>query len=598
MAAQPAAARPAATSAAASPTEPLSLTGRRWRWPQRRLGPANANAAAAPAWLRELLLQRGISGEVATARFLAPSLRHLDDPAALRGMAPAVARILAARTRGEKVWIYGDYDVDGVCATATLVRFFAAAGVDADYYVPHRQKEGYGLNGGAIATLAARGGLLVTVDCGSTSYAELEQARAAGLDVVVVDHHKVQAPLPEVAALINPQRPDCGFANQVLCAAGLAFLLVVSLRRALREADPQARGASFDVRGLLDLVAVATVADVVPLTGINRTLLHAGLHRLRTAPCVGLGALCEVARVNLNELDASSLGFRLGPRINARGRMDHAGLAVDLMLCDDPERARQMAEQLDAANEARRAVEKTTLAEAVAEVEAMAAACPNGLDATHALVVHHPGWHAGVLGLVASRLVQRYFRPAVVIGEGGKGSARGVPGLDLVAALGACAAHLVRHGGHAAAAGLTAEPDEVPALRRALDAQVHAALGPGPYVPALAPVFEADLAVLDHALYASLHALGPFGRDNAEILLAAAKQRVLSSRVVGDGHLKLRLGPKGAGASLDAIAFGLGHLQPTLPAELDVLFYLERNAFRGQVSLQARVVDLRPAQPR
>lgn len=566
-----------------------SLTHRLWSWPERRLGRCPPPGGPPPAWMLALLGQRGISGEGPVANFLAPSLAQLCDPAQLADIGPALSRLLLARARGERIWVYGDYDVDGVCATAILLRYFAAAGFVADFYIPHRQKEGYGLNAAAMAELAGRGGLLVTVDCGSTSHAELSAARAAGLDAIVIDHHQLADVLPPTVALLNPQRRDCGYAGGVLCAAGLAFMVVVALRRALRAEDLDHPGARYDVRKLLDLAAVATVADMVPLVGINRVLVHAGLARMRTAPCPGLAALCQVANTPPQQLDAAALGFRLAPRINARGRMAHAGQAVQLMLADAVEEALPLARSLDEANEARRALEKETVRAAQAQF------AERGMHQDNVLVLHDPSWHAGVLGLVASRMSQQHFRPAVVIGEGGKGSARSVPGFHLVQALGHGASWLERFGGHPAAAGLTLKDGGADGLRAALHEAARAQLGDAPYVPTLQPELEVDLGALGDEACAALQRLGPFGHKNAEVLLAASALQVVHARCVGTDHLKLQLSAGPNAPPLDAIGFGLGHLLSGLPRALDVLFYLEQNVWQGRCRLQARIVDLRAA---
>lgn len=540
---------------------------------------------AQPAFLDALLCVRGATAGPARAAFLAPSLAHLTDPETMAHMDRAVARLLHALDAGQRVMIWGDYDVDGVCATSILMAFFAQIGLACAYYIPDRRSEGYGLNKAAMRHISQENQLLVAVDCGSTAHEEIAHAASLGLDTVVVDHHQVAELLPAAVACINPHRPDCAYPDKGLCAAGLAFMLVVALRRALRQRGAFLARTEPDLRPLLDMVAVATVADMVPLQGLNRMLVHVGLKRLRESPRPGLRALCEVARVPLATLGAQDLGFRLGPRINARGRMEHAGLAVDLMLTRDPVAAREMAQALDAANTARRELEKSTVAAAVAQVEAQARTG----DAV--LVVADAAWHAGVLGLVASRLVARYHRPAVVIGEGGKGSARSSAGVNLHACLTVASAHLLRFGGHPAAAGLTIEPAQVQALRQVLCAEVERLLGRPPFVPWVSPDLEVGDCVLTQDLFGHLGALAPFGMANPEPLLAARCQRVRERRQVGENHLKLRLGPRG----YDAIAFGMAHLIPKLGSHVDVLFYLDQNVYRGQTRLQMRVYDLRPS---
>jgi single-stranded-DNA-specific exonuclease len=565
-----------------SPKARLSLTGRRWEWPGVPEHPEKPQSDGLPGWVSFLLQRRGVVGSEAVADYLEPSLGRLEDPHRMGDMPEAVARLLAARAAGEPVVVFGDYDVDGVCATAILVEFLRGVGCNVSYYIPCRRAEGYGLNAAAVTELAATCRLLVTVDCGITAHDEIGLARSLGMDVIVVDHHQVSTTLPPAVACLNPHRSDCGYPFKGLCAAGVAFMLAAAVRRALRDAGAFAGGQEPDLRVLLDMVALATVADMVPIQGANRVLVAAGLKRLRQAPRPGLLALCAVAKVDRAMVSATDLGFKLGPRINARGRMSQAGQAVELMLCRDPERARALAQELDVANELRRTVERITVEAAAERVEAEV------LAEDAALVLYDAAWHPGVLGLVASRLVARFHRPALVIGEGGKGSGRSVEGVNLHAALTTAAAHLERFGGHPAAAGVTVLPEKVPALREALVAAVRATLGRPPFAPTLRPDLEVNAAMLDLTFADAVHQLAPFGQGNPEPLFAARGLPVRSKRIVGQTHLKLCLGD----ASADAIGFGMGELFDALPPRVDALFHVERNIYQGRVSLQLRLQDL------
>ncbi len=566
---------------------PLSFGGRNWLWPNVDVPAPYPDGMGEPPFLQHLMSQRGITEGAAREAFLAPSLALMLDPSAMAHMDRALDRLLFALSHGQRVMIWGDYDVDGVCATSVLMAFFRQIGLAADYYIPDRRAEGYGLNAASITTIAASHDLLVTVDCGSTSHDEIAHAKALGLDTVVIDHHQVLPDLPEAVACINPQRPDCAFVDKGLCAAGLAFMVAVAMRRALRlQGYFNAARKEPDLRPLLDLVATATVADMVPLTGINRMLVHVGLERMRRAPRPGLRALCDVAKVAVADVTAQDLGFRIGPRINARGRMEHAGLAVDLMLTQDAAAAQEMAQMLNDANVSRRALEKRTVDEAIAQVT------QERLHEHSVLLVSHPQWHAGVLGLVASRLVARYHRPAVVIGEGGKGSARSIAKINLHRCLQAAESTMVRFGGHPAAAGLTILPENIGALRAKLNDEVAAIMGPPPYIPDVCADLQVAGDFLTPALYSHLHRLAPFGQANPEPMLAAQAQVIVERRLVGEDHLKLRLGERG----YEAIAFGMGHLLPKLKTHVDVLFYLERSVFRGTARLQMRVYDLRCTQ--
>ena len=563
----------------------LSLTGRHWAWPEAGTKDVFPALRSFPDWLGTWLQRRGLSEAASLQAYLQPRLQLLPDPATLADLQPAVARLQRAIAGQESIVIYGDYDVDGVCSAALTVECLRLMGAQATYYIPDRRAEGYGLNGEAMQQLAGRHQLLVTVDCGIGSVAEVALAQQLGLDVIVVDHHQVPSILPPAVACINPHRPDCAFPFKGLCAAGVAFLLMAGLRRALRAAGAFAAGGEPDLRQVLDLVAVATVADMVPICDTNRVLVAAGLAQVPRRRRPGLLALCTLARCDPEHLTATDVGFRIGPRINARGRMHHAGAAVELMLTDDPVVAATLAASLDAANQERRTVERATLEAAVQQVEAA------GPALAAALVLYDPSWHPGVLGLVASRLASRFHRPALVIGEGGKGSGRSIEGLNLHAALQAVSTHLLKFGGHPAAAGVTVATTAIPGLRSALVAAVTAQLGGQPLVPTLRPDAQLTEAALSLETVDLLERLAPFGQGNPEPLFVARQLQVRRASEVGDGHLKMTLGQGG----LDAIGFGMAPLLPRLGPSVDAIFQLERNAFRGRVRLQLRLHDLRDA---
>ncbi|MEK7705845.1 MAG: single-stranded-DNA-specific exonuclease RecJ [Myxococcota bacterium] len=562
---------------------PLSLTGRPWIWPAPGavVGPSGTDM---PPWVRALLHARGVTSDEAVRGYLEPSLSMLADPLTMADMPRAVERLLHAIRTRELVTVYGDYDVDGVCSTALLVEFLRQVGAEVRYYIPDRRAEGYGLNPEAVRQIAAESHLLVTTDTGVSANAEIALARDLGLDTVVVDHHQVPSELPCALATLDPHRPDCSYAFKGLCAAGVAFMLVVALRRALRDSGHFGTHDEPDVRALLDLVAVATVADMVPIRDTNRVLVAAGLKRLRTSPREGLRALMAVCKVEPALVTATDLGFRLGPRINARGRLDHAAAAVDLMLTRDAPQAKALAATLDAANLSRREIEKRTLEEAIVRVEAGAA-----LDGA-GLVLFDATWHPGVLGLVASRLASRFHRPAVVIGEGGKGSARGVAGLDLHASIAQVSTHLVRFGGHRAAAGVTLDPAQLDAFRDAWVGEVEQRLGRPPYVAPLRPDLEITVSALSLATVAQLDRLEPFGQENPPPLFVSRGLPITRASIVGNSHLKLTIG-----GDHDAIGFGLAGLASQLPKVVDAAFRLQRNRYRGLERLQLELEDVRPS---
>ncbi|OGQ80755.1 MAG: single-stranded-DNA-specific exonuclease RecJ [Deltaproteobacteria bacterium RIFOXYA12_FULL_58_15] len=560
----------------------LSFTGKRWVWPQYTADNTQGS------WVDTILQHRGIVDPADVEQYLSPSLKTLDDPMQLPDIDVAVGRIMAALQNKEPITVYGDYDADGVTSTCVLVDFLRQVGGDVDYYIPDRRTEGYGLNTEAVREIATRARLLITVDCGITAADEIAVAKDLGVDTIVVDHHRVPEQLPNAVANINPHRDDSRYPTKELCAAGVAFLLAAAVRRGLRDVGAFASKPEPDLRDLLDLVALATVADMVPLRGANRVLVAAGLRRMAQTKRVGMRALLDVSRVNPALVTATDLGFRLGPRINARGRIAHAGEAVELFLTRDPKRARMLASSLDAANHERREIEHSTVLQAVAKVEAL------GLADHCGLVVHDPSWHPGVVGLVATRLVSRFNRPTIVIGEGGKGSGRTFEGLDLFEAIKGAAGHLIRFGGHAAAAGITIDTKDIDAFRAAFSEAVRAQIGELPFVASLEPELEVAANRLNIQMLNELKQLEPFGQENPEPLLVARDISVSAKRVVGQGHLKLRLGDE----QHEAIAFGLGNLAPELPEKVDVAFRLTTNDYGGQTSLQLKVEDLRPASRR
>jgi single-stranded-DNA-specific exonuclease len=542
----------------------------------------------------QLLWRRGMHEAADASAFLAPRLADLPDPALLKGMPAAVARLVRAIEQHERITAYGDYDVDGVSSTALLVGFLRACGADVDFHVPHRLRDGYGLNTEAARALIAGGTrVLVTLDCGVTAVAEIDEAVRLGADVVVVDHHTAPAELPRATAILNPWQPGCTYPTRHLCAAGVTFLLCAGLRRELRARGFFERRPEPNLKQMLDLVALATIADVVPLTGANRILVHAGLSVLATTAREGLRALRAVAALPEGPLTAGQVAFRLAPRINAAGRLDDAGRAVRLLLSTDAGEAARIARELDAANAERQDLERHILDEAVAEAERR--------ENVRALVLAGEGWHAGVVGIVASRLVDRFHLPAVVVGVDpatgvGKGSGRSIEAFHLHEALAACSEHLVRFGGHKHAAGLTVERDRLPAFRAAFEAEAARRLAdhvPGPRLKVDALVNPADLS---DGLCQELASLAPFGAGNPEPVLllagAAARPRVVGGKEGRAAHLKLTL----ADAPLaDAIGFGLGDVAQGLPDRLDLAFTLGFDEYRGERRLQLRLRHVRPA---
>src|SRR5574341_214893 len=490
------------------------------RWVEATVDAGSAERLAGALRLHPLaaraLAARGHADPDAAGAFLEPRLADLPDPLTMKGMAAAVERIARALTSGERIACHGDYDVDGVTSTVLLAGFLRAAGGDVVTYPPHRLAEGYGLNLGAVERLAAeRVRLLITLDCDITSVDEVRAAAAAGVETVVVDHHTVPVELPQAAAILNPHQPGCGYPSKQLAAVGVTFALVMALRRALREAGRFGAGRPEpNLRQALDLVALGTVADVVPLVGANRVLVKWGLEELARSKRPGLDALKRVAGIAKGApVGAGQVGFRLAPRINAAGRLDDAGRGVRLLLTSDAREAAALADELDRENQARQEIEKTILEEALADATARVKAGARGL------VLHRPGWHPGVVGIVASRVVERFHRPAVLVGalDGvGKGSGRSIEPFHLYDAIAACSEHLVRFGGHQHAAGVTIEPEAVPRFREAFEAHAARALRPEDLVPRTRIDGWVVAGDVGERAAADLAKLGPFGAGHPE----------------------------------------------------------------------------------
>jgi single-stranded-DNA-specific exonuclease len=529
----------------------------------------------------QILVRRGHDTPDVARAWLAAAEAH--DPSAFAGIADATALVLRHVAAKSRITVHGDYDVDGVCSTAIVVRAVRALGADVDWFLPSRIDDGYGLAAATVDKLAVRGTrLLITVDCAVTAVDEVAAAKAAGLDVLVTDHHAPRADgvLPD-APIVHPT--VSGYPCPDLCAAGVAYKLVGALARAAGT-DPALADED------LDLVALATICDVVPLRGENRRLVRAGLRALSTTAKPGLRALMRVARVDPGGLDASAVGFRLGPRINAAGRLRRADAGVELLLTADEERAGAIASELDEANVERRAVERRILWDAEAQV------AEQGERFSYVLAAE--GWHPGVIGIVASRIAERHYRPTVLValdGDEGMGSGRSIPGFDLLAGLHASAAVLTRYGGHRAAAGLTMRTEDVPALREAFEAHAAAALTP----EQLVPVDRIDAIVAGGALglelAEELTALGPCGAGNPEPALLVPAATLSDPRPMGEEGRHLRFTLQSGGVRSRGVAFGCDGRLPVAPDEaVDVAVRLERNEWNGAVEPR---VKLRHAAP-
>lgn len=537
----------------------------------------------------KLLVNRGISDVAEAQRYLDPKLEHIPDPFSMKGVVKASARLADAIERGEKITLYGDYDVDGVTSTALLCSFLGAHGIDAAIYIPKRLIEGYGLNAEAVKSIAEKGTqVLVTLDCGITAADEIERANEHGIDCIVVDHHRCPPELPPAYATLNPQQEDCDYPEPILAAVGVCFNLIIVLRKTLRDRGYYTNGEP-NLRRYMDLVALGTICDMVPLTGVNRVLTWYGLLELRRAKRTGLRALMEISRAKPAQLTSSDVGFKLGPRINAAGRLDDATVGVRLMLCEEMKAARKLAKALDMANVNRRKIEAQVYRGAIAQIEAMK-------SLPEALVLVDETWHPGVVGIVASKLVDLYERPTILIGEGGRGSARTARGVHLYNAMASCAEYLNKFGGHRAAAGMRIAFSKVDAFREAFLKQVEEGIDDD-YQPTLLYDDELRPEEIDDQCFNEIHRLEPFGNGNPMPLFKVGGMRVKNARVVGGEHLKLRFW-EGRHGGLQAIFFKKGALKESLDqnTEVEVAGYVERNEFNGMYSLELKVRDLRTAE--
>ncbi len=521
-----------------------------------------------------VLVRRGLANPDDARRFLAAELPG-HNPFLLGDMAAAVERIRAAVGAGDRICVHGDYDVDGICATAVAVLFLRELGADVGWHLPSRFEEGYGVSRDTLGRLAEQGfALVLTVDCGITAVEEVAEACALGLDVIVTDHHRPGEVLPECPVVST--RPS-SYPFPELCGTGV----VHKLGEALLGADHPA------VRRHLDLVALATIADVVPLVDENRALAFAGLRALACTQRPGLQALMRAARVDPAAVDAGAVGFRLAPRINAAGRLCRPDVALQLVLTDDPDEARNLASELEDLNRERQAVEDKILREASALVETM----PEPGRRRRGYVLWREDWHEGVIGIVASRLVERFHRPVVLIagsGDGWKGSGRSVPRFDLHAALGACAGHLERFGGHRAAAGLSIEPESIESFADAFAvyADTHLAVEDLHESTTIDAVVSAEDLTL--TLAQELDRMAPFGLGNPDVTLLLPATQPVTPSTVGEGkHLRFRVRQQGRDAG-SAIAFGQGAQLDRLRAVglFDVACRLKENNWNGTLSPQ------------
>lgn len=561
-----------------------------------------------PAWVAKLLSQRAgryaLSGMEDVERFLQPSLKHLPDPLLLQDMEWAAERVAQAIMSEESIMVFGDYDVDGTVGAAILRIFFRRFGLEPMIYQPDRKKEGYGLNSGAVRLAAERGvSLMIAVDCGITSIEEAKVAKELGVDLIICDHHEPKEELPEAFAVLDHKRHDDESGIDNLCGAGMAFYLALAVRRTLREQEffTETGKKEPDLRELLDLVAIATIADMVPLIKENRVLAKVGLQKLRQQPSLGVKLLCEVSGVEPKDVQTYHVGFLIGPRINASGRLGSANLAMELLSATNEEDARAIAKEIDGINKERMEIQNQ-IAEAAAK-EGESILNEKGMDFP-ALVIGKEGWHEGVIGIVASRMVELFHRPAIVCAfpeadsEPGKGSVRSMGPIDVLACLEKCADLLIGFGGHKAAAGITIAKESYEAFQdrfaEVVGAEVEALTKPGQKLLDRTLFVDLDISGrdLDFSDIHALEQLGPFGIGNPEPVFTVKGYTVNWKRVLKEKHLKLSVGSQGTNA-YEALWFSAKHgFELNEGENVDIAFSPKISEFRGRRTIEFRVKDL------
>ncbi len=547
--------------------------------------------------LAQILYNRGLIDPDEAYDFI-----HADDPTSgslltLPGKKPSIdkglARIRSAIKRKELICVYGDFDADGVTSTVLLIQALRALGANAHPYIPHRVDEGYGLNSEALLKLARRGvKLVITVDCGIRAVQEVEDGKAYGLDIIVTDHHSLGPEIPDAYAVINPKMVDCNYSENMLAGVGVAYRIAEALFTIEARSGKNGSTPAFNVEDLLDLVAIGTVADLAPMNRReNRALVRRGLNVINRAQRPGLRALMNVATLKIGGIVAQNIGYGIGPRINAAGRLESAMIAYDLLSTLDESKADDLAVQLQGLN-----TQRQELTRAAQEMVRERIGDSDGIPLIFA---SDRNFQPGIVGLVAGRLTEEFFRPAVVMEEGdleSRASCRSIPQFDITRALDECAALLVRHGGHAAAAGFTILNENIPAFREKLIEIARTQLDGQDLAPTLEIDMELDAAYVNLDLATELQALEPTGHENPAPVFVTRNLRVYDHRTVGrdDNHLKLRLSRRG-GAPIDAIGFGMGEWAGQMPRYVDVAYQLEINEWNGSRSEQMNLLDIRAA---
>jgi single-stranded-DNA-specific exonuclease len=561
------------------------------KWIFKDYDPAQASRIAKelniPEVLGILLSQRNIITFKEAKDFFRPDLNHLHDPFLMKGMHEAVERVNKALSKKEKILVYGDYDVDGTCSVAMVYQFLSRLTSDVAYYIPDRYAEGYGLSdAGVDHAISNNYSLVITLDCGIKSVAKIKRAQEAGVDFIVCDHHTPGDELPPAIAVLDPKQKDCGYPYKELCGCGVGFKLLQALssERALDESELYA---------YLDLVSLAIAADIVPIDGENRILCYHGLKVINDNPRLGIAIMLPFQEKK-NEVRISDLVFKLAPRINAAGRIRSGKFAVQLLIEEIEEEARRVFEEIENDNKQRKELDRDITQEALSYIQN-----DPGAEANKSTVVYNEQWHKGVVGIVASRLIENYFRPTVVLTRSGDiatGSARSVPGFDLYQALEACSEHLIQFGGHKYAAGMTLEIDRIASFKSAFEEVVRSSIAASQLVPVINVDLELSFSDLNAKLYRIIQQMEPFGPGNREpVLFSKNVFDTGYSRTVGEDatHLKLHIKQEGSEA-IDAIAFNFGHLYEDIRSRrpFDIVYYLQENVWNGKAKLQLMIKDI------
>lgn len=543
-----------------------------------------------------LLVNRHVTTADEARNCLDADLMKLHDPFLMTGMQPAVDRVIQSITAKEKITVFCDYDVDGVSSAAFLIHFFRDLGVEIDYYLPERMAEGYGLNATAVREIREKKGsaLMITADCGITGNQEVELANSIGLDVIVTDHHQIGSDgLPDCVAVLNPHQPGCGYPYRFLSGVGIVFKLATAVRSALYHQAGWEKNRLPNLKRHLDLFTLGTIADVAPLTGENHILCFHGLKVMAESSKPGLVALKSVSKVD-GKLNAQTVGFSLGPRLNAAGRMGKADAGLHLLTSVDLNEAMVMARDIDAINTERKETQRLTLEEAEYLID-------REVDLKHdrVIVLASDNFHAGVIGIVAARIVEKYFRPTVLIAlkDGtGKGSGRSIPKFNLFKAFSQCSEHFIQFGGHAYAAGLSIEENKVDGFRKAINDVGHCFLKEEDLTPELNIDAQLGIEKINRGLLNNIHQMEPFGAENPVPVFMASEVRIQNLRYMGKEENHVRFRATKDNARIDAIGFGLAEafasIDPTVDL-VDIAFEIHLNTWNGQNKVELRLLDIR-----